>query len=159
MRPKESLFAVAVVRPLTPTQLARSLSLATADHTAFGKKSLSPQDRQQRIQKAAAATDAGKFEQPDDNFQVSAAEALFFSNSESIRKRYLTGGLVKRLQQMKDPGGIARTAVSAVLSRSATKREIDVITRYLQSRGDRRAEACRQIVWSLLTGPEFRFNH
>ena len=35
----------------------------------------------------------------------------------------------------------------------------DALTAFLNEREDRTVEGCRQLVWSLLTSAEFRFNH
>jgi len=158
-RPSRYLFAVAEVKPLTPHQLARSLSLAAADPESFAEENLKPEDRQERITKSANASNAGEFEQPGENFQVSADEALFFSNSEKVQKSYLNGGLVNRLEKIDDPAEAAKTAVWSVLSRPPTDEEIKALTAYLAARKDRPKAARRQIVWSLMTSSEFRFNH
>eukprot|EP00913_Durusdinium_trenchii_P028281 g26509.t1 len=72
-RPKESLFAVGQLRPLTPVQMARSLSLATADQTSFADSSMNEKTRRERIAKTAIATHASVFEEPDGNFQAKVA--------------------------------------------------------------------------------------
>jgi hypothetical protein len=46
-----------------------------------------------------------------------------------------------------------------VLCRPATDEEIQLLAGYIEKRGDRQLEACRQVVWALITGAEFRFNH
>lgn len=158
-RPARSLFAVAEVKPLTPYQLSRSLSLAAQDPKSFADPKLKPQDRTKRIAQAANASNASRFEQPGENFQVSADEALFFTNSPEMQKSYLNGGLLRRLEQIKDHAKVAETAVWNVLSRPPTKEELNVLTGYLAARPDRPKQARRQIVWSLMTESEFRFNH
>jgi hypothetical protein len=158
-RPKSSLFAVAEVKPLTPHQMARSLSLAAQDPQSFADPKLKPLDRAKRIAQAATASNANRFEQPGENFQVSADEALFFSNSPEMQKAYLDGGLLRRLEQIKDPAQVAETAVWNVLSRAPTKEERQLLAEYLANRGDRPKQARRQVVWSLMTGSEFRFNY
>ncbi|MFQ5734799.1 MAG: DUF1549 domain-containing protein [Planctomycetaceae bacterium] len=158
-RPDPSLFAVAAVKPLTPQQLARSLSLATADPVAFTDAKLKSEDRAKRIAQSASASNANVFEQPGENFQISADEALFFSNSPEVEKRYLNGGLVRRLETMTDAAAIAESAVWSVLCRPPTKDEVKLLSGYIAARKSRRPQAVRQVVWSLLTGSEFRFNY
>lgn len=158
-RPRDSLFAVAMPRPLTPTQMARSLSLATTDQSSFAVESLSQRERSRRIAKAAAPKHVSVFEQPDENFQVSAGEALFFSNSETVVQNYLSGGLVRKLERMSEPAEVVETACRAVLSRAPTTKERTLLSKYLKDRNDRHAAACRQVVWTLISGTEFRFNH
>jgi hypothetical protein len=138
--------------------MARSLSLAAQDPQSFADPKLKPLDRAKRIAQAATASNANRFEQPGENFQVSADEALFFSNSPEMQKAYLDGGLLRRLEQIKDPAQVAETAVWNVLSRPPTKAETQAIVAYLTQRSDRPKPARQQVVWSLMTGSEFRFN-
>lgn len=157
-RPSQNLFAVANVRPLTPMQLARSLSLAAADPDSFNGD-LAKADVQKRIADSAANADAGQFELPNENFQVSADEALFFSNSPEVSKRYLSGGLLSRVQKIEDSEAAIRMLVETILSRVPSDEEIAILSAYLKPRADRRNQALQQLGWSLLTSSEFRFNH
>jgi hypothetical protein len=105
---------------------------------------------------------ASLFEQPGDDFQVSVGEALLFSNGDRIQKELLADGnnrLVGRLKTIKDAKELVATAVQAVLSRPASAEEVKLLAEYVERRADRRAEACRQVVWALLTSAEFRFNY
>lgn len=158
-RPGRSLFAVAEVKPLTPNQLARSLSLASADPESFADEKMKPADRMKRIVQSASNRHANKFEQPGENFQVSADEALFFTNSPDVQRTYLNGGLVRRLEQISDDGKAIETAVQAVLSRMPTAEERKLLAAYVAARKDRRKAALSQVVWSLMTSSEFRFNY
>ena len=157
-RPHPSEFAVGAVKPLTPQQLARSLSLATADPESFADPKLKPADRAKRITQLAGTSNSNVFEQPGENFQVSADEALFFSNSPDVEKRYLNGGLVRRLEKVQDPAKVVDAAVWSILGRPPTPEETRLLSEYIAKRKDRRGKAVRHVVWSLLTGSEFRFN-
>jgi hypothetical protein len=161
--PAPQLFAVARVRPLTPMQLATSLRLATADPASF-QADLKPADFEKRIEglEGNARGFASLIEQPRDDFQVSVSEALLFSNGDRIQKEYLADAgdrLVGRLQQIKNQRELIETAVRTVLSRPPSNDEVKLLGDYLGRREDRRVEACRQIVWALLTSAEFRFNY
>jgi hypothetical protein len=161
--PKPALFAVARVRPLRPMQLATALRLATAAPAAFpaGMKADDFDGRLQGIEGGARGL-AGLFEQPGEDFQVGVGEALLFSNGERIQKELLADGndrLVGRLKNVPDAKQLAATAVQAVLSRPATADEVRLLAEYVERRADRRVEACRQVVWALLTSAEFRFNY
>jgi hypothetical protein len=46
-----------------------------------------------------------------------------------------------------------------VLSRTPTEQETADVTAYLAGRTEDRAAAARELVWSLITSAEFRFNH
>lgn len=156
-RPFPHTFAVAMPRPLTPTQLARSLSLATSDPKEFD--GLTGEQLQVRVAEAAAPRDRDRFDQPSEDFRVPAAESLWFTNSEKFAEQYLQDGLVMRLNQMDEPRERIEAAVWAVLSRPAAEEEIALLAEYLTDRSERPEEACRQMVWALLAGSEFRFNY
>jgi hypothetical protein len=157
-RPAADLFSVAIPRPLTPTQMARSMSLATADTESLA--SVEDRDeRAKRIASLASAQNAELFEQPDENFQISAAEALLMSNSERIERTYLRGGLVARLAKIEDTRELVTQAVWSILSRPPNEEEIELLAGYVSARDDRREQSCAQLVWALLASSEFRFNH
>jgi hypothetical protein len=155
------LFAVAPVRPLTPTQMAVSLKLASLDPDSLPAPGPALEKRLEQLEQEAAGL-AGLFPQPGDDFQVGVAEALLFSNGDKLFKECLDGSkgrLVNRLEEEKDLDKRVRLAVQAVLSRPARNEEAAALTDYLHKRMDRPTAACQQIVWALLTSPEFRFNH
>jgi hypothetical protein len=161
--PRPDLFAVARVRALTPMQLATSLRLATADPASL-PVSLKPEEFEKRIEQMenSARGFARDFEQPGDDFQVSVTEALLFSNGERMQREMLADGgdrLIGRLKQIQDTKELVDVAMRNVLSRAATEEEQQLLGDYLKRRVDRRVEACRQIVWALLTSSEFRFNY
>ena len=161
-QPAARLFAVARVRALTPLQLAASLRVASADpvNLTAGK----PEEVERRLEglENSARGMAREFAEPNDDFQVSVTEALLFSNSERMQRELLSDGgdrLVGRLKQIKDAKELVDTAVRSVMSRPATAEEQKLLGEYLRQRAGRQVEACRQVVWALLTSPEFRFNH
>jgi hypothetical protein len=161
--PKADLFAVARSRPLTPLQLATSLMVATSDPESFSAR-LKPADVERRLE---SLENRGRgfsrlFDQPGDDFQIGVSEALLFSNNDQLLRDLLADGgdrLVGRLKQIKDPKAIVDMAVRSVLSRPPSAEEIKEMTDYLKKRETRLLEACRQMVWALLTCSEFRFNY
>ena len=161
--PAPELFAVARVRPMTPMQLAVSLRLASTDPESFVTPR-KPEDLEKRMEslEGSARGIADLFEQPGDNFQIGVGEALLFSNNERIRGEFLADGgdrLLGRLKQLKDSRQRIDMAVRAVLSRPPSADEMQSLGFYLKKREDRPVEACRQILWALLTSAEFRFNY
>jgi hypothetical protein len=161
--PDPQLFAVANLRPLTPMQLATSLYLVTTDPARFpaGMKA-DAFDKQVEGLENRGRGFAGNIEQPRGNFQIGVGEALLFSNNERVQQEFLADGrdrLVGRLVQVKDRKELIDLAVRTVLARPPRAEENKVLSEYLGKRQDRPVEACRQVVWALLTGPEFRFNH
>jgi hypothetical protein len=158
--PEEKYFAVALVRPLAPAQLATSLKLAAIDPLNLPKDRGELEKRIEGVEKSADRL-AKYFPQPGDNFQVSASEALLFANNEEMAKELLEGptALVTRLQALPDLRERADLAVRTVLARAARPEETQAVVDYLSRRQDRAAAACQQVVWALLTSAEFRFNH
>jgi hypothetical protein len=161
--PSRDLFAVARVRPLTPSQLATALRLATTDPATLGAD-LKSDELEKKLEglEASAAGFASLIEQPSENFQISVSEALLFSNGDRIQKEFLLDSgdrLIGRLKGIADPKELIELAIRTTLSRKPTDDEVRVMTEYLAKRADRKAEACRQIVWALVTSAEFRFNY
>ncbi|MGP0065258.1 MAG: DUF1549 domain-containing protein [Isosphaeraceae bacterium] len=161
--PRPTLFAVALARPLTPMQLAASLRIATADPAslAAGEKSEVLDKRIASLEDAARSM-ADAFGSSASDTQIGVAEALLFSNGKRIAREFLSeddGRLVGRLEKIAAPADQIETAVRNVLSRTPDDDERRMLAGYLSERSDRPAEACRQLVWALLTCAEFRFNH
>jgi hypothetical protein len=158
--PEEKLFAVAMVRPLTPTQMAVSLKISSTDPATL------PADRKE-LEKRIEAIDKGSeklsslFAQPGDNFQVGVAEAMLFANNDGLQKELLTGNGTLAVALMKEADLTRRVeqAVRTVLNRPARPEETQLLVGYLQRRSDRADAAMQQVVWALLTSAEMRFNH
>lgn len=157
-RPTGDWFAASLPRPLTPRQLARSLSLATTDPRPLHETQDSA-ELQQRVAQAAQGRDEQLFDEPQVGFQVSASEALWFTNSQDFHDRYLNGGLVEYLQQLDDPAQQVREATWNVLSRAPSEAEMEMLTEHLSGGEGEQGAAIRRVVWALLTSSEFRFNH
>jgi hypothetical protein len=161
--PRPSLFAVAAVRPLTPMQLACSLRVATADPASLSAD-LKPAELDRRIEAQADASRAlaSSLGSSGGDGQIGVAEALLFSNGKQIDQELLAdreGRLVARLMKRAAPAEQIDLAVRNILSREPDDEEKRLLREYLSHRTDRPEEACRQLVWALLTSPEFRFNH
>jgi hypothetical protein len=159
--PDARLFAVARLKPLTPAQLATSLKIAAADPAAFEGK---PDEVEKKVEQleAAARGFAALIAQPTDNFQVGVGEALLFSNGDRLMKEFLTDGsgtLLGRLKTMEDPAEAVPFLVKVVYGRPPTDDERKALVAYVEKRSDRPAEAYRQVLWALVTSPEFRFNY
>jgi len=161
--PPAELYAVAVPRPLSPWQLALSLEIATC-HPDQLPGLVKPADWKQQRERfeSQAHTLAQRFEIPEDGFQVGAEEALFFNNAPEVENLFLPGAgnrLVAKLKSITAVDDQVHMALTAVLTREPSPDETQVLSQYLDQRHDRPGEAIRQVVWALLTSPEFRFNH
>lgn len=171
--PASRHFAVAQLRPLSRRQMAASLLLAT------GNASLSPageMDRRiekltgvaglSRLQQRLALEErieelADRFDPRISEFQSSAGEALFLSNADKAQELFQArqGNLPARLAEIEDSAKLVRAAVRAVLSRPADQAEAEELTAWFEEQNGKRAEACEQLVWALVSSAEFRFNH
>ena len=162
-RPDPSLFAAAQVRPLGPYQYAASLRVATTDPEVWTQLKTSDESQKRAASIAGSGSSwAGSFAPLSDDFQVGVNESLQLANDPRVLSDFLSDAgdrIVGRLKQLGDPAKQADCAISTVLGRPAEAEERKVIVEYLTERKDRSVEAARQVVWSLLTGSEFRFNY
>src|SRR5262249_45757836 len=139
--PRPALFAVASLRPLSPTQLACSLRLATADPATL-PADLKPGELESRIdlQRDDARSLAAALGSAGGDGQIGVAEALLFSNGKLIRQSLLADGndrLLTRLTQTADPERLIELAVRNVLSRPPDADERRLFGGYLADRSDR----------------------
>jgi hypothetical protein len=160
--PEARLFAVAAVRPLTTMQLATSMWVATTDPAAF-PDDLRPEAIDQKVapMEGRARGLAEAIARPGEEYQIGAAEALLMSNSERLKELLDKGGdrLIGRLLQVKDRREQIELAIRNAYARPASDDEVELLSRFLDERSDRPVEGFRQLVWSLLTSAEFRFNY
>lgn len=160
--PDTSLFAVAQLRALTPIQLATSLKIASTDPKSFD--GVKPDELEKKLEQmeSSARGFAGSIAQPTDNFQIGVSEALLFSNSDRMLKEFLTDGngtLLGRVKTEKDADAAHKLLVRTTLARPAADAELKAFEQYAARRADRPTEANKQMLWALMTCPEFRFNH
>ncbi len=155
-------FAVAVARPLTPRQLALSLALATSAGAAVPDSASAEWGPRREQWESQADGLASQFEVPGEYFEVGVDEALLFNNAERIDRELLSpqkDRLVGELLSMQEEEALVNGAFWSVLGRAAEPAESAACREYLAARTERREQGLQQIVWALLTGPEFRFNH
>jgi hypothetical protein len=161
-RPANKTFAVARLKPLTPLQLATSLKLAAADPASFD--GLKPDEFEKRIEQleSSARGFASLIAQPTDNFQIGVGEALLFSNGDRVLRELLTDGggtALGRAKALKEPAEAVGFLVRTAYGRAATADETKALVAYVEKRKGREAEAYQQVLWALVTGPEFRFSY
>ncbi|MBY0457791.1 MAG: DUF1549 and DUF1553 domain-containing protein, partial [Gemmataceae bacterium] len=160
--PPFKTFAVARLKPMTPLQLSTSLKIATTDPATF--ENLKPEDFEKRVEQveASARGFASLIAQPTDNFQIGVGEALLFSNGDRLMKEFLTdagGTTLGRAKALKEPKEVAEFLVKAAYGRAPTETELKALTEYIEKRKGREAEAYKQVLWALVTAPEFRFSY
>lgn len=161
--PEPQYFAISRPRPMSPKQYGLSLLIAAASPKQFPAE-MSPEDWKKRREQLEGASNgwAGLFEQPRENFQIAVDEALLFANSNRIEGDLLRDSndrLLGHVKSLKDPTEQVTAAYWATASRAPTADEIAAINDYITKRSSNPADAWKQVVWALLTGPELRFNH
>lgn len=161
--PDPDFFAVAVPRPLSPRQLSLSLRVASQNpEKLLGLEGeVDWPTKREQLEKRADGQ-ARQLPIPGDDFQISVSEALWFSNNNSMSGDFLSGGgdrLVGHLRQIESDEDAVVSAFRSVLSREPDEQEQSAVVSYLTDRAERREDAIKQIVWAIMSSPEFRFNH
>jgi hypothetical protein len=153
--PVPELFAVARLRPLTPMQWG--VSQRVVSHPALLSAGIT--DKLLETLEAEAVKHFGKIiEAPREELQIGITESMKLSNDAGLLK--LTGDqLVPQLLKLPDRRRQMEEAVWTVLSRPPREDELQILEAYMESRAARPADALQHVVWALLNGPEFRFNH
>jgi hypothetical protein len=158
--PDETLYATAVLKPLDADQLALSLPLATG---YYDGQLRGPAKRTVAQVRAVGSWKEvlAEFDSDSEEFEPTTAQALFLTNSNYVQTQFLAqSNLAKALSAISEEDALARRAYLSVLSRLPSPEETDLVSRYLHQRGPKaRVEACRELVWALLSSAEFRFNH
>lgn len=162
-------FNVALLRPLSPEQLAwsmmRAAGLTDAERTAQGAK----------VNEAAIrAKLAGHVQTfvrlfgnqpgiPADaaDFEATLDQTLFMSNGGLLREWLAPkpGNLTHRLLTIKDAATLAEELYLSILSRTPSAQETQEISDFLATRATDRTAALQDLAWALLASAEFRFNH
>ncbi len=165
--PAAQTFAVAAARPLTPRQLSASLQIAIRSSGSWPtveETLANPEDwlkRRTDIENQAGGW-MREFEQPTADFQVAVDEALFFSNSDRVQNDLLRDGgdrLVGSLKSLESPELVAAELWKVVSGRQPSAEEEQVVQDWFSRSPERRVSDVQALVWALLAGAEFRFNH
>lgn len=163
-----ALFAVALLKPLSPEQLAWSSMQATGltnvERQALGAKATEPALTAKLVGNVAPFVRAygGLRGQPEgQTFQATSDQALFLANGALVRGWLAPrpGNLTDRLQKLSGVGALADELYLSVLTRRPGEDEIKVVSEYLSGREKDRGAALQELVWALLASAEFRFNH
>jgi len=159
-------YTVALLKPLTPEQLAWSLLQATgltdAERQALGKKATEAAVYTRVAGSAAPivkafASPSGKAQE----FDARLDQALFLANGPTVRG-WLTpraGNLIERLTRLMNPDALAEELYVSVFTRLPSAEERKEVADFLASRSTDRAAALQDMAWALLASAEFRFNH
>ena len=97
--------------------------------------------------------------QPQDDFFATPDQALFVANGGTVVGWAGGGPLAQRLAPLTDGKAFADELYLSTLTRRPTEVEVNEAVQYLASRPTERPNAIRELIWSLVTSAEFRFNH
>ena len=175
-------FAVGLLKPLTPEQLAWSVMEAAGvtEHTLVGlEAALVKSDpkfgrgrSQHLLWREAALSKAliGSVDQfvakfaanggQKTTFDATADQSLFLLNGTLLQQWLIPQGnnLTARLAKLQDPRELTEELYSSVLTRRPTQAESDEVAAYLAD-SEKPDAGIQDLTWALLTSAEFRFNH
>ncbi len=159
------LYAVALLKPQSPEQLAWSLLQATgyadAERKALGTGATEPA-LYARLTGQGAAVVAAFANQPGTAaaFDARVEQALFLTNGPLLRTWLAprAGNLTDRLTPLQGDA-LADELYLSVFTRRPSAEELKDTADFLAARRDDRAKALQEMVWALLASAEFRFNH
>ena len=172
-RPQDSDYATAILKPLTPDQLAVSIGLATG-HFEQSRGKFEREKKNRKIEEITPAISralywrerdvqdfAARFRAGGESFEANAAQALFLSYNSLVEKQLQpsAGNLVERLAKQADGHAAVREAFLAILSRAPRDDELGRGIEFLAGGDSSRPAKCKDLVWALLCSSEFRFNH
>lgn len=159
-------YAVAIMKPLSPEQLAYAAMQASGLTDAY-RRELGKNDTERALQ-AKLAPLIPPFRQlygsrpgeSDDGFVSTLDQTLFVKHGNHLRNFISprTGSLVERTANMKEPSLIVEELFLSVFNRMPSDEERrDIIDMF--NRGSNRYQVLGDIVWAMLATAEFRFNH
>ncbi|MDB5337949.1 MAG: hypothetical protein JWN70_3568 [Planctomycetaceae bacterium] len=162
-QPHDQVFAVGLTRTLSPRQYSLALLFASRNSKSLPEDVLSPDwaNRRKDLENHSQHL-ANQLEVPSDNFQVGVSEALFFANNQHVQNDLLNEGgdrLAGVLKTIPDRNEQLKLAFWTVYTRDPEAEEVAAISQYLDARADRLNVAWQQVIWSMLTSSELRFNH
>lgn len=165
--PPADRFAVALLKPLTPEQLAWSLLQATGrlavERKALGAKATEPTLHDKLVGQVTPFinTFGNGPGQPEEGFQATLDQALFLANGKLIRDwlQPREGNLTARLLALKNDQALAEELYLSTLTRLPTPEERQEVADWLKNAAAERPRAVSELAWALLASAEFRFNH
>ncbi len=155
-------FAAGLTRPLSPWQVSLSLLVASQNPDWFAKPEVRTQWENKRGELERQSISLSReIELPGENFQVGVEEALLFSNHPRMQNDYLRDGGDKLFGKLKGLSAEAmiEEAFLVVFTRRPTEQERQFALDYLTATSESPPSVRQNLLWALLTSPEFRFNH
>jgi hypothetical protein len=164
--PEVASYTVALLKPLSPEQLAWSLMQATglsdAERQALGKQATEAAQYARLSPNVVPfvqtfGSGAGKAEE----FDARLEHALFLANGSNVRG-WLTprpGNLIDRLEKLPNTDALAEELYFSVFTRLPSAEERREVADFLETHSKNRGAALQDMAWALLASAEFRFNH
>lgn len=136
-------FARALERPLAAEQIARSWRVACG---------LAAEDEALRRALVNSIPDVLPKE-----YTASFQQAQFLTNAPTITQLLKTtpGGTIEKMAALSDAHMRVKAAFEAVYGRGPDAEELERCTAFFSQREQRTSEACRDLLWALLTSAEF----
>jgi hypothetical protein len=159
-------YTVALLKPLTPEQLAWSIMQATgltdAERQALGKNAT------EAALYGRLAGNVTPFVRTFGNapgkpqeFDARLDQALFLANGPMVRGwlNPRPGNLIDRLTKLTNTDALAEELYLSVFTRLPSEEERKEVADFLAGHAQDRTAALQEIAWALLASAEFRFNH
>ena len=165
--PAAQSFAIASSRALTPRQLGASLLIACRSAESWPTVEQTRQQPEDWLKRRTDLENQAngwmrEFEQPGEDFQIAVDEALFFSNNQRVQTDLLRDGgdrITGILKAAETPQLMARQLWRIVYSRDPDDEELQAATNWLTGADEQQLPRIQSLVWAVLAGTEFRFNH
>ena len=97
--------------------------------------------------------------QSQEDFFATPDQALFVANSGTLIGWAAGGQVFQRLNSLNDAAAFADEMYLSTLTRHPSVDEVNEVASYLSVHANERPQAIRDLIWSLVTSAEFRFNH
>ncbi len=164
--PEQTGYTVALLKPLSPEQLAWSLMQATgltdAERQALGKNATEVALYSRLSPNVTPFVRAfGNPPGQAQEFDARLDQALFLANGPTVRG-WLTprsGNLIDRLGKLTNTDALAEELYLSVFTRLPSAEERKEVADFLTARSKDRTTALQDMSWALLASAEFRFNH
>lgn len=169
-QPSDSIFAQALLKPLSPEQLAWSLMQATGE-TDVHRQALADSFTEAALHEKLVGYEnrfvqlfGGEPGRPPEGFVSTADQVLFLANDPAIVGfvRPKAGNLADRLLKLPadNPRQIAEELFLSTLTRRPTNADVEDVTAYLAgTTAEARSAAIQELIWAAISSSEFRFNH
>jgi hypothetical protein len=159
-------YTVALLKPLTPEQLAWSImqaaGLTDAERQTLGKNATEAALYSRLAGNLTPFVKAfgGQSGKPEE-FDARLDQALFLANGPIVRGWLAPkpGNLIDRLSKLTNSDTLAEELYLSVFARLPSTEERKEVADFLAGHAQDRTAALQDMAWALLASAEFRFNH